>query len=128
MICLDSNVIIDFLKGKKEAVEIIKKHQNKIITTEITAFEVLFGIFIKQKLNERENAKEFFDSLEVLAFDQGCAKISAEIMVSSIKSGFTIDQNDCFIAGIMIKNGINEIITKNVKHFSKIKGLKAINY
>ena len=39
MICLDSDCIIDFLKGKKEAVDLVRKYKEEVITTEINRFE-----------------------------------------------------------------------------------------
>ena len=72
MICIDSDCIIDFLKGKEEAVKIVEKYKEEIMTTEINVFEILFGIYIKKDINEREEfaAKEFFDSIVVLPFGE----------------------------------------------------------
>ncbi|HLD98003.1 MAG TPA: type II toxin-antitoxin system VapC family toxin [Candidatus Nanoarchaeia archaeon] len=129
MICLDSDIIIDFLKGKEKAVQLLKRYNNEIITTEINAFEVIFGVFIQGKLNEEErtNVSNFFNSLHVLAFDQGCGKISAQLMTSLIKKGLMVDQNDCLIASIMIKNNCSKILTNNKKHFSRIKNIEVVS-
>ena len=54
MICLDSDCIIDFLKGKKEAINVINKYNEEIITTEINVFEVLFGIYLKKEVSEKQ--------------------------------------------------------------------------
>jgi len=130
VIFLDSDVIIDFLKGKKEAVESVKRNKERIATTEINAFEILFGIYMKKIVSEREKfaASEFFESLEVLPLDEGCGKISAQILAALMKRGNTIDQNDCLIAAIILKNGFNKIITRNGKHFSRIKNLEVVGY
>lgn len=125
MICLDSDCIIDFLRGKKEAVALVDHYKENIITTEINKFEVLFGIYLKKDINEKEEntAKLFFDSLEILSFDEGCGEESARILASLSKEGNIINQNDCFIAAIMIKNGCKNIITRNKKDFERIKGI-----
>lgn len=39
-----------------------------------------------------------------------------------------IGRFDSMIAGILLANGVDKIITKNVKHFEKIKGLRVISY
>lgn len=126
MICLDSDCIIDFLKGKKEAINVINKYNEEIITTEINIFEVLFGIYLKKEVSEKQEhiTKEFLNSIIKFPFDKKCGEISAKLLASLIKKGETINQNDCFIASIMIKNNCNKIITNNVKHFSKIKEIK----
>ena len=68
MISIDSDCIIDFLKGKKEAVDIINKYKDELVTTEINVFEVFVGIYKNKKIEEKEGkvAKSFFESLEIL--------------------------------------------------------------
>ena len=130
MICLDSDCIIDYLKGRKEAIEVVSNYKDEVVTTEITVFEVFYGIHTKKDFNEKEEiiAKEFFDSIPVFPFDKGCGERSAKIFASLIKRGKLIEQNDIFIASVILNNGLSEIITRNKKHFSKIKGLKVIGY
>ena len=130
MICLDSDCLIDYFRGKKEAIEIIRKYQEEVATTEITVFEVFYGIHAKKNFSEKEAvvAEEFFNSIYVFPFDSDCGKKSAKILASLKAEGKIIEQNDCFIASIMLKNGISEIITKNRNHFSKIEGIKVLDY
>ena len=59
---------------------------------------------------------------------QGCGKIAAEILAKLFKEGKIIEQNDAIIISIMLKNGIDKIITKNKKHFDRVKGIKVISY
>ena len=72
-ICLDSTVIIDFLKSRKEAIDIIKHYKDKdsLFVTEINVFEILVGIYLKDVMNEDEfsKAKDFFNSRDILFFD-----------------------------------------------------------
>lgn len=130
MICLDSDVIIDYLNGKLDAVAVINKHINEIVTTELSVFEVFHGIYLKKNLTEKEEeiANSFFNSITVLPFDKMCGKISAKIFTSLEHRGMQIEQNDCLIAAIILKNGFGKIITKNNKHFSRIKKLEVIGY
>ena len=130
MICIDSDCIIDFLKGREGAVKIIEKYQSEIITTEINVLEVYFGILNKPIISDKEkkSAEEFFNSLESLPFKRDCGRKAAEILTSLMKEGKTIQQNDSIIAAILNKNNIQSIITKNAKHFSSIHGLKVISY
>ena len=90
-ICLDSTVIIDFLNGRKEAVAVINNYKEKdsLFTTEINIFEVLFGIYLKKVIDEDElsKAKDFFNMIDVLPFDDGCGDEASSIQASLIKSG-----------------------------------------
>jgi len=126
MICIDSDCIIDFLKGNEKVIKTIEKYKNEICTTEINAFEIFFGAYRKFSKEEINEASRFFNSIDVLSFDKPCGKISAEILSSLLKQGKEIEQNDCFIASIMIKNHVKKIITRNKKHFSKIKDIEVI--
>ena len=129
MICLDSNCIIDFLKGKKEAITIIEQYKEELVTTEICIFEVFLGIYKKQHTSLREEtiANTLLNSLYILHskdFGIYASKLYSELMTK----GILIEQNDCFIASIMLMNGCDTIITRNVKHFARIPGIKIIEY
>ena len=50
------------------------------------------------------------------------------MLASLDKQGLTINQNDCLIASIILKNGFNKILTRNKKHFERIKNLKVVGY
>ena len=130
MIFIDSDCIIDFLRGNENARKIIGKYETEISTSQINVFEIFFGIFNKKNVSEKEIvlADNFFNSISVFSFDGKCGRISAKILSGLMKEGNPINQNDCFIGAIMLKNGINTIISNNKKHFSKIKDIKVITY
>ncbi len=87
-------------------------------------------IYLRKDFKEEEklSAQGFFDSIGVFAFDGGCGEISAKMLASLDKQGLTINQNDCLIASIILKNGFNKILTRNKKHFERIKNLKVLGY
>jgi len=128
MIFIDSDIIIDYFRGDESIVNILNENLDKIATTEINVFEVMFGFHLKKNISEKRinEAIKFFDSIDVFAFDYGCGEKSAELLSILIKEGKQIDQNDCLIASIILKNGFNKILTNNKKHFERIKGLKLV--
>jgi len=128
MIFIDSDIIIDYLRGNEKVVNIVNNLEDEISTTEINVFEVMFGIHLKKELNQKQidSAKEFFNTLNIFPFNSKCGEKSAEILTDLIKKGNEIDQNDCFIASIILENGFNKFLTNNKKHFEKIKELKLI--
>jgi len=127
MICIDTDCLIDFFKGKKNALTIIKKYHSELVTTSINEFEIFFGIFHSAYKGELSSARDFFTEIGVFSFGD-CSEKAAKVMSNLIKSGKVIEQNDCFIAAIMINNGVKKIITNNQKHFSRIPGIEVINY
>ena len=130
MICLDSDCIIDFLKGKPNAVRAVELHCDKLCTTEINVFEVLFGIYLKKNINSEEvkAVNLLIESLDILSFGQGCGEQAAKILSLLAKQGNMVGQNDTLIAASMLVNGCNEILTGNVKHYSRINGIRVMNY
>jgi predicted nucleic acid-binding protein len=130
MIFIDSDCIIDFLRGKESAKKVIEDCEDELATSQINVFEVFHGIFRQKDISEVEtnSADSFFSSISVLPFDQKCGRVSAKIFSTLMKEGKLIEQNDCFIASIMLKNGVNTIISNNKKHFSRIKGIKVVGY
>lgn len=130
MICADSDCIIDFLRNKQDAVMAIKHWKDQLVTTEITRFQVMFGIFDKQNVSERElsSARALFSSLDVLPFSEGCGESAARILARLRRLGSEIDEADCFIAASALQAGCRRILTRNKKHFSRIHGMAVVTY
>ncbi len=130
MICLDTSVLIDLLKNNKEAVEKIKGlGSNEIIATRINIFEILLGVFCRgapQKFSE--DVRSLTSSIKILELDEVSCIQSARIKSGLVQKGREIETTDCLIAGIMLANGCNTIITKNKEHFSRIEGIKIESY
>ena len=129
MIGLDSDCIIDFLRGKKDAVAIVEKHKEHIVATDVNIFEIFMGIYLKKMMNtkEEEAARLFFSSLQILE-GTGWGIRAAQVLSTLIKQGKEIEQNDGMIASILTTNGCDGIITRNSNHFSRIPHLKVVAY
>ncbi len=52
---------------------------------------------------------------------------AAQIFAVLRKSGQSIGNTDCLIAGVALTNGL-QIVTNNTDHFKRIKGLEIINW
>ena len=129
---LDTTFLIDLLRGEDEKVkwkseELDEKFSIKAISS-ITMMELWRGAL--QSTNqekEKKKIQELLHSLLNYSFSEEEAKKSAEIEVELIKSGKLVDIEDIMIAGTaLIKN--EKILTRNIKHFNKIKGLDLEEY
>ena len=130
MICLDSDFIVDFLRQKQNAiVKMESLKEQTVVSTEVNYLEVLYGILIKKQVPQREFAlaQEFFGSMPNMPLYHNGAYNAANISASLKKSGQEIEFSDAMIAGICLANNC-PLLTKNVKHFSRIKGLKVESY
>ncbi len=124
---LDTTFLIDFSRGNQKTVMKLielEKQRKPIMTTSINVYEIIQGIKNKK---ESEIAKKLFSKLEILPFNSEAAHIAGEIQKELRKKGEIIDSEDTMIAGIAITQN-KTILTKNIKHFSKIKDLKIESY
>jgi len=125
----DTCFIIDLLKGYNNAVSYLERlertSKSKIITA-ITIHELWRGLGILN-IKEKEEIKEILQTITVLPLDLESAKASGEIERKLLGESITIDPEDAMIAGIAIKNN-QKLLTKNLKHFFRIKGLKIEPY
>jgi len=129
---LDTTFLVDFLRKKNSVKEKIITLGPPLCTTRINVFETLAGIFsIKLEADRRRKLGDFqilFNSLQILELDEKSALIASQISGYLNIQGNHIEAGDCLIAGIALSNGINTIVTKNVKDYQKIEGLKVEGY
>ena len=135
MIFLDTSACIDYLNGNKELKKVIEDQEDLIHITSITIYEMNIGFErTKRKITEQRYKQlykpwlEFISSMEIFALGYKEAERAAEIYDTLESQGQRIDDNDILIAGIMLTNGIKQLITKNVKHFEKIEDIEIIKY
>ena len=131
MVVLDTTFIIHFLKNKQNAIEKARTISEPSYTTRINVFETLVGIYLK-KPQEIDNALEIFnkflDEVIILELNEKSAKQAAKISAQLNKDGNTVQDKDILIAAIALVNGQGNIITDNVKDFSKIPGIIVEKY
>ena len=72
--------------------------------------------------------REFFKRVHVLPLTLESCEDASYLFWSLKKEGKEIEQFDCVIAAIFLNNGINKIITKNAKHFERIKKMQILKY
>src|SRR3989338_9974372 len=124
MVCLDTDVIIHFLRKNKESVELINKIlelKQKIKITSINEFELWKGVYKINNRNREKSLKQFLSSIEILNLNSSSAKKAAEIFQILELEGNPVDTLDVMIAAIAIVND-ESVLTMNRKHFERIPG------
>jgi predicted nucleic acid-binding protein len=131
MTILDSTIIIDYLKGRQAAIQLIREllaNGNRLKTTAFNYYEVYFGEIAFEKTAQKIQETIFFlDSLEILFPTLNSFKKSANIRLVLQKKGKTIAPTDLFIAGITLTEG-ETLCTQNGKHFAEIPEIKLKTY
>ncbi len=131
MVCLDTTFIIDVLRGNEEVRK--KKEEFDQIgelnyTPTPVIVELVGGAHLKgKKEKEIEEIKRFLSTTFILPLDYECAIKAGEIVSELMQKDILIGPEDAMIAAIAIQNN-EALVTRNLKHFEKIPGLKVEGY
>jgi len=129
MECLDTTFIIDLLKNKTEAIKKASEIKEEfIVTTTTNVFEVLQGFYFESNQKKIDIVNNFLSTVGILPLDFTASAKAAEIRVDLMKKGKDINVLDSLIAGTMLTNNCNTIITRNKDHFERVKGIKVESY
>ena len=113
---IDTNIIIDHLRGEEKATALLSKIENGIIKGYISTIveaEVLAGFNLSsRKIEEINKLLSIFQRIEV---DSEIAQKGAEF-----RRKYHCELIDGLIAASAWKIGI-ELATRNIRHFDKIK-------
>ena len=130
MIGLDTSAIIDIFRGDEKIKQFLENNKEPLAATIMSYLEVFFGLDPKNPKHKEEGS--YYGELFKTAYNLGLTKDACEeaskIFWSLKREGKSIEQFDCVIAAIFITNGINKILTRNSRHFDKIKGLEVLSY
>ena len=126
-IFVDSDFLIDFLRGKAYTRSFIDKIESREIEgyiSVVTAFELYNGSFLSsnpnKKLNEVENILNCF---VIVNIDREMMLKASKINSELILKGEKIQIEDVLIAATAISLNLR-LLTNNKKHFNKIKDLR----
>jgi tRNA(fMet)-specific endonuclease VapC len=127
MYLVDTDWIVDYLKGKKNAIEGLQKLFDKgLYVSVISIAEIYEGIIdAKNKDDVRKSFDDFLGGVVILNLNESICKKFGEIRSSMRKKGELIGDFDILIASTAIVHDL-KLITGNVAHFSKIKEIKIV--
>src|SRR3989338_1614808 len=125
MACLDTSFIIDFLHGNKDALSLLEEInllEQRLTLPSPVIMEIWFGVCLQERESkEKQKVLALLGSMEILSFDERCAKETAEIRAQLQKKGKPIVIEDCMIAAIAKIH--NETLVTKDADFSSIEGL-----
>ncbi len=128
MIC-DTTFLVDLMRdvpaASRKAQDLVEK-KSALCVTAITVFEIQRGMHRSTDM-QRKNLERVLDGLGLLVLDRASASRAAQIDLRLREKGLEIEAEDCMIAGIALERG-ESILTRNVKHFSRIPGIRVESY
>jgi tRNA(fMet)-specific endonuclease VapC len=122
---LDTNVIIKLLNGDGETVKFLDNTNGIFYIPCITVGELYYGANkSKQKNNNIRLFNEFVSEYPILDINKNTAEVYGIVKHNLLKIGFTIPENDLWIASIAIENGL--VLISYDKHFMNIENLRLL--
>ncbi len=123
MLVFDTNFLISFLKGDQVAKRKLESYDEPITTTAINAFELLYGYHLVKDSKAVETAMGLLNSVSTLPFDLEASGIASGIAADLARRGRMLEHMDILTAAVALKHGAT-LVTKNIRHFSRIQKLK----
>jgi tRNA(fMet)-specific endonuclease VapC len=124
LILLDSNTLIQYLKGYQGVVDRLQRASpSEVVIPSIVAYEVGYGALRVASSRRRNAVMALLDALGQVPFDGNAARESAKIRLDLESRGQTIGPMDLLIAGTARTHSA-VLVTNNVKEFSRVKGLR----
>ena len=127
----DSCFVIDLMRKSKSALrklEELKEAQQIQYITSPTVMELAVGVALAAlPKNEQKRVDEILSGFQIISLDTSSAWCAGIEIGRLRKSGKIVDPIDGQIAGIALQHD-EVIVTRNVKHFELIKGLKIESY
>ena len=131
MVCLETTLLVDALRGKEVAKELLQNLDNGSEAVTIASpsiVELISGALLNPKIKEEKNKViEFLSSFIVLDLDRESAILAGDIEAELTRTGQLIEIDDIMIAAIALHNK-EKLITRNIKHFERIKELEVDGY
>jgi len=132
MVCTDTIFAIDLIRGNLSGEEEKIIGESNVSITSLSVVELIRGLHLRSNSKyiskkEIDLIKNILCSARVLSFDKETSIIAGEIDAKLTNSENVIGIEDIMIGAICIRNN-EEILTKNKKHFKKMKqfGLKVL--
>jgi predicted nucleic acid-binding protein len=127
MVCLDTDILVAFLRGvpaAKVKMESLLMAGEQLSTTPINATELFKGVFrMSNGKRELEQVTGVMSSLTLLDYGSECARKAGELMQVLMKKGEYIGDMDCIIAAIVMVHS-QVLVTRNLEHFERVPGLR----
>ena len=122
---IDTDWIIHYLNGKQNSIEKLNGLRPDGLALSMISFcEIYEGIFGSREAQRHETGfKEFLTGLTVVELTEDVCKKFGELRNELRRKGELIADFDLLIASTALVNNL-VLLTENVKHYQRIKGLQ----
>jgi predicted nucleic acid-binding protein len=126
---LDTNICVYWLKGNEQVEQkILSVGMDNVALSFINVSELYYGAYKSQRIESNLNmVRQLTEQLNVVESDEVVSELFGQLKADLESSGAIIDDADLFIAACAKVHGL-VLVTNNMKHFKRIKGLKLENW
>jgi tRNA(fMet)-specific endonuclease VapC len=124
LVCLDTDVLVAFLRGSAEATLAVNtsKESGPLRTTIVNRYELLKGAASSSRMENLGMVKNALSAIEVLALDEDSCDEAATLYGNLREEGRMVNEFDLLVAAVVMRND-ETLVTKD-EHFSRIAGLR----
>ena len=125
--CLDTNVLVDVLDGRRQAVR--RRYQveldtgRQVVVPSLVAHELLFGALVSARPDfHAQEVRKLLSNHEIIDWSAGDAYAGARLRARLRLEGNSIGPFDTLAAGQALNRGWT-LVTANTREFSRIEEL-----
>ena len=124
-ICLDTSMLIAYLRGQEPAATAVERAVRNSIcyVTAVTVYELLFGMARARRQIGGENA--LLNAMLVAPFDDRSARRAARLHAELLLNNHDIGVKDTLIAATCLEYAL-PLLTLNDRHFGQVSDLQIV--
>jgi predicted nucleic acid-binding protein len=132
MYLLDTDTLSNLL-SKRPSTKLLRRlsrvPQSQQFTSTITVGELYYGVYKSPRAQEFKEKLErmVWPRVRVVGFDRKAAEVYGRVRAELERAGRPLADADLMIAAIGLTHNL-VVVTGNVKHFKRVKGLKVENW
>jgi tRNA(fMet)-specific endonuclease VapC len=127
-LCLDTNIIIDIFRGDVKLQEKVEKlDPRNVCITPLTLAELFKGANLAQRKSEAlALIDDFIQNIDVLDFSEQACVLFGKNYATLARQGKLVQELDLMIGSIALAHNA-VLVTRNIKDFVNIKGLRVLS-
>ena len=126
MVCLDTSILVALIRRDQAAIDGLTAEAERggtVSTTVVNLCELYSGAYgSKNPQKELAKVQDLVSNLGILELDAGAAKRYGELVNDATLKRAPIGDFDLIIASIALQQE-EKLVTRNLKHFSRVPGL-----
>jgi len=127
MVCLETDFLIALMRKDPDAMRKLRELVGKgerLTTTPVNAAELFKGAYRSKDVDENlKKVRGLLSRLNLLDFNLTASDLYGQITAELERKGKPIGEMDALIASIALAHN-ERVLTRNIGHFSRVKGLE----